>query len=110
MVIFIPSCNGQLFAFMLLNFLQHREGQEDQLSALGLVTNAVILWNTIYMQASLDHLQQQGQIIIDKDINRLSPLSYKHVNMLGHYSFNLAEHVAKGQLRPLNSLQFDETP
>jgi len=27
---------------------RYREGQEDQLGALGLVTNAVILWNTIY--------------------------------------------------------------
>ncbi len=27
---------------------RYREGQEDQLGALGLVTNAVVLWNTIY--------------------------------------------------------------
>ena len=36
---------------------RYREGQEDQLGALGLLTNAVILWNTVYMQASLDHLR-----------------------------------------------------
>ncbi|WP_140323434.1 Tn3 family transposase, partial [Salmonella enterica] len=29
---------------------RYREGQEDQLGALGLVTNAVVLWNTLYMQ------------------------------------------------------------
>lgn len=28
---------------------RYREGQEDQLSALGLVVNAIVLWNTIYM-------------------------------------------------------------
>ena len=33
---------------------------------------------------------------------RLSPLSYEHINMLGHYSFFLAENVMKGKLRPLN--------
>lgn len=27
---------------------RYREGQEDQLGALGLVTNAVVLWNTLY--------------------------------------------------------------
>ena len=27
---------------------RYREGEEDQLSALGLVTNAVVLWNTRY--------------------------------------------------------------
>lgn len=32
---------------------------------------------------------------------RLSPLSYKHVNMFGHYSFTLTEQVVNGQLRPL---------
>lgn len=28
---------------------RYREGQEDHLGALGLVTNAVVLWNTLYM-------------------------------------------------------------
>ncbi|EFW9005848.1 Tn3 family transposase, partial [Shigella sonnei] len=36
---------------------RYTDGQEDQLGALGLVTNAVVLWNTIYMQAALDHLR-----------------------------------------------------
>ena len=29
----------------------YREGQEDQLSALGLVVNMIVLWNTLYMDA-----------------------------------------------------------
>ncbi len=35
---------------------RYREGQEDQLGALGLVLNAVILWNTTYTQDALDAL------------------------------------------------------
>ncbi|MEX9255050.1 Tn3 family transposase [Pseudenterobacter timonensis] len=31
------------------------------MGALGLVTNAVVLWNTMYMQAALDHLRAQGE-------------------------------------------------
>lgn len=81
---------------------RYREGQEDQLGALGLVTNALVLWNTIYMQASLDHLRHQSVVINVEDEGRLSPLVYGHVNMLGHYSFTLAENVMKGELRPLN--------
>jgi TnpA family transposase len=80
---------------------RYKEGQEDQLGALGLVTNAVILWNTIYMQSALDHLQQSLEINKD-DEARLSPLGYGHINVLGHYSFTLAEQVMKGELRPLN--------
>jgi TnpA family transposase len=30
---------------------QYREGQEDQLGALGLVTNVIVLWNTLYMNS-----------------------------------------------------------
>jgi len=81
---------------------RYRQGQEDQLGALGLITNAVILWNTIYMQAALNHLQQQSLEIKKKDESRLSPLVHRHINVLGHYSFTLTEQVMKGQLRPLN--------
>ena len=86
---------------------QYREGQEDQLGALGLVLNSVILWNTIYMQSALDHLQ--GSIEIkEEDVARLSPLGYRHLNVLGHYSFLLSESVTKEHLRPLNQPTKDE--
>lgn len=80
---------------------RYREGQEDQLGVLGLVTNAVILWNTLYMQSALEHLRPSIEIN-KEDVARLSPLAYGHINMLGHYSFTLADQVSKGQLRPLN--------
>ncbi len=87
------------------------KGQEDQLGALGLVLNALVLWNTIYMQASLDYLRQQGKDVKEEDEARLSPLRDKHVNMLGHYSFTLTEQVLNGQLRPLKqSLEVDQSP
>ena len=82
---------------------RYREGQEDQLGALGLVTNAVILWNTVYMQAALEHIQvQQSGEIKEDDVARLSPLIHEHVNVLGRYSFTLTEKIENGQLRPLN--------
>ncbi len=81
---------------------RYREGQEDQLSALGLVTNAVVLWNTMYIQKALDKLRQDGLVINDEDVARLSPLQYKHINVLGHYSFNLSEEVVRGELRNLH--------
>ena len=33
---------------------RYREDQEDQLGALGLVVNIIVLWNTRYMEAALD--------------------------------------------------------
>ncbi len=77
-------------------------GQEDQLGALGIVTNAIVLWNTLYMQEALDWMRSNNEEIIEDDISRLSPLIYKHINMLGHYTFTLPEDLEKGELRPLN--------
>ncbi|HBQ4057457.1 Tn3 family transposase [Klebsiella pneumoniae] len=82
---------------------RYREGQEDQLGALGLVTNAVVLWNSLYMQEALAHLRTTtGVTPDDEHIARLSPLMHRHINMLGHYTFTLPDDILKGELRPLN--------
>ncbi len=78
---------------------RYREGQEDQLGALGLVTNAVVLWNTLYMQEALSWIRSNGEEIGVEDIARLSPLMHGHINMLGHYTFTLPEDILKGELR-----------
>ena len=39
---------------------RYREGQEDQLSALGMVVNIIVLWNTLYMDAALEQLRHEG--------------------------------------------------
>jgi hypothetical protein len=53
---------------------RYREGQEDQLGALGLVVNVIVLWNTIYIKAALQQLEQEGFEIQSEDITRLSLL------------------------------------
>jgi len=80
---------------------RYREGQEDQLGALGLVVNAIVLWNTLYMEAALNQLRAEGFEVNAEDVARLSPLIYKHINFQGRYSFALSESVAQGRLRPL---------
>jgi TnpA family transposase len=82
---------------------RYREGQEEQLGALGLALNAVVLWNTLYMDAALTQLRKEGYPVHDEDIAHLSPLIYKHINMLGRYSFAVPEAVARGEMRPLRS-------
>ena len=80
---------------------RYREGQEDQLSALGLVVNVLVLWNTTYMGAAIEHLKRHGTGVAPDDVARLSPLEHQNVNFLGQYSFALSDAVAQGQLRPL---------
>jgi TnpA family transposase len=81
---------------------RYREGQEDQLGALGLVVNVVVLWNTLYMDAALDHLRRRGVETKPEDVARLSPLGHENINFLGRYSFALTESVARGELRSLH--------
>jgi TnpA family transposase len=79
-----------------------REGQEDQLGALGLVVNAIVLWwNTLYMEATLKQLRDEGIAVTPADVARLSPLGHRHINFQGRYSFALSESIAQGGLRPL---------
>lgn len=80
---------------------RYREGQEDQLGALGLVVNVLVLGNTIYMNAALDRLRDEGFDVRSEDVARLLPLDFKHINILGRYAFTLPETLARGQLRPL---------
>jgi TnpA family transposase len=78
---------------------RYREGQEDQLGALGLVLNAIVLWNTRYLDAAVGRLRQAGEPVDDADLTRLSPLGDAHINLLGRYHFPSS--LPAGGLRPL---------
>ncbi|WP_007517809.1 Tn3 family transposase [Pseudofrankia saprophytica] len=77
----------------------YREGQEDQLGALGLILNIVVLWNTVYFQQIIDEMRAEGTHVRNEDIARLSPLKFAHINFHGRYSFALPAEVVGGQLR-----------
>ena len=64
----------------------YREGQEDQLGALGLVVNIIVLWNTLYIDAALEQLRREGYPVEPTDVARLSPLCFEHINLLGRYA------------------------
>src|SRR6266536_5380156 len=88
----------------------YQEGMEDQLGALGLVLNAVVLWTTTYLNAALEQLREQGYPVADEDAARLSPFQDAHIDVHGRYSF--APPSLAGGLRPLRdpaaSLDDDE--
>jgi hypothetical protein len=81
-----------------------REGQEDQLNALGLVSNIIVLWNTIYMEAALEEIHKAGCTVNESDKKRLSPLGHKHLTILGQYFFNMPKEALEGKLRPLQPM------
>lgn len=78
----------------------YRDGMEDQLGALGLVLNAIVLWTTRYIDAALAQLKAEDHEIRDEDVTRLSSLKHRNLNLLRRYSFT-ASVPAAGALRPL---------
>jgi hypothetical protein len=84
----------------------HRQGQEEQLGVLGLVLNAIVLWNAIYIGAVVERIRAEGIEVDPQDVARLSPLMHKHINFLGRYAFSLPEPIANGQLRQLRAPPF----
>ena len=62
-----------------------------QASCLNLVTNAVIVWNTVYMAAVVEQLKQEGYPVQESDLAHIWPTRYAHINVYGKYHFNLDE-------------------
>jgi len=82
----------------------YRQGQEEQLTALGLVVNCIALYNTIYTQRALDHLTASGHVIRDEDIERLSPLGHEHITLTGRYRIALPDSLHdRAAYRPLKA-------
>ncbi len=91
----------------------YRDGMEDQLGALGLVLNAIVLWTTRYIDAAVVQLQAEGHELREEDVAGLSPLKHRNLNLLGRYSFTPGVPSA-GALCPLrdpdaSELDEDET-
>jgi Tn3 transposase DDE domain len=77
------------------------EALAHQASYLNLVTNAVIVWNTVYMAAAVGQFKREGYPIPETDLAHLWPTRYTHINMYGTYQFNVEEARGRKGLRPL---------
>jgi hypothetical protein len=57
----------------------YREGQEEQLNALGLIVNTIVLYNTIYTQRAIDHIAAStGSEPRDEDVEPQPPRQRPH--------------------------------
>lgn len=79
----------------------HLEEQLNQAACLNLVTNAVVVWNTVYMWEVIRQLQAEGFKIEEEDLKHLSPARFGHLNVFGKYSFPMRETLGIKGLRPL---------
>src|SRR5438309_1234026 len=67
--------------------LRRRRPEEHthQALCLNLVTNAVIVWKTVYMAAVIAQLKQEGYPVHDSDLAHVWPTRYAHLNVYGQY-------------------------
>lgn len=79
------------------------EDQQRQAKSVNLVTNAIILWNTVYMAKVVEQLEAEGWEIIAEDLQHISPCRFEHINPYGRFRFDMKGKFG-GVLRPLRTL------
>ena len=81
------------------------EQQRYRASGLNLVTAAIVLWNTVYLERAASALRGHGRAVDDSLLQYLSPLGWEHINLTGDYLWRSSAKVGAGKFRPLRPLQ-----
>ena len=79
---------------------RHFENQNYRASGLNLVTAAIILWNTVYIDRVVKSMKTSGGFVNKDLLRNLSPISWDHINLTGDYIWP-SKHLLKGKFRPL---------
>jgi len=79
------------------------EAQLNRASALSLVINAIVVWNTRHFDRAQAKLLEQGEQVDDTVWQHLSPLAWKHINLVGSYHFT--EVTLEEEFRPLREVE-----
>lgn len=87
--------------------IRKKQEYEQQITArmLNLLSNIVMVWNTIYLQEILKHLQNEGLNIHEDDFTHISPAPFEHINRLGKYIFNDEIKLEENGLRALRTIK-----
>lgn len=77
------------------------EIQQYRASGLALVTAAIALWNTVYLDRALDTLRQQGDVVPDALLGHIAPVGWQHINLTGDYLWDADAIVSPDGFRAL---------
>ncbi|MGI2298257.1 Tn3 family transposase [Candidatus Cardinium hertigii] len=84
------------------------ENQSYRASGLTLITAAITLWNTVYIERAVDSLKKQGIKINDQLLSHLSPLGWEHINLTGDYIWPRKRKTTSGKFRSLRSANIEQ--
>ena len=79
------------------------EQQRYRASGLNLVTAAVVLWNTVYLERTVATLRANGGLTDETLLQFLSPLGWEHINLTGDYLWRSSVKVGAGKSRALRA-------
>ena len=81
------------------------ENQRYRASGLNLMTAAIVLWNTVYLERAVQALRDHGEAVDDALLPHLSPLGWEHINLTGDYVWRQARKTERSKFRPLRPFQ-----
>jgi TnpA family transposase len=77
------------------------EQQRYRASGLNLLTAAIALWNTVYLDQAIQAVSAAGATVDPSMLTYLSPIGWEHINLTGDYSWKESRPVGYGPFRPL---------
>ncbi|CAB3774641.1 Tn3 family transposase [Paraburkholderia humisilvae] len=80
------------------------EAQRYRASGLTLVTAAIVLWNTVYLERAVEAIAVHGAKADPRLLPYLSPLGWEHINLTGDYVWRHSQKLQPGKFRAMGSL------
>ena len=77
------------------------EQQRYRASGLNLVTAAIVLWNTVYLERVARALRRRDPAWDERLLRYLPPLGWEHIDLTGDYVWRQNRTRAPGKFRPL---------
>jgi len=77
------------------------EAQQHRASGLTLVTAAIALWNSVYLNRALEALRRRGEVVPETLLAHLAPLGWQHINLTGDYLWDADASLGPDGFRPL---------
>lgn len=80
------------------------ENQNYRTSGLTLLTAAISLWNTVYIERAIDSLKRKDILLNQHLISHPFPLGWEHINLSGDYVCRKNLKLRQGKYRTLRSV------
>lgn len=77
------------------------EQQRYRASGLNLLTAAIVLWNTVYLERATNAAASHDPEFDDALLQYLSPLGWEHINLTGDYTWRNNAKLGTGKFRRL---------